>query len=118
MISGMAGPPSIAQIILDQLKEFKDESRNSMKNMREDLKEDIKEVREDVREVKLELTKEDGVLDRLAVLESRESTPISVYTSPAKKTTKEKVVSHSTTAGVVGLMYAIIELLKPWLSTK
>jgi hypothetical protein len=136
MIDPMAGTPSLAQLILDQIKEFKEESRYSSRQLKEELKEDILDVKGDVhdlkvdvqnvkldiKDVKLELTKDDGVLDRLAALESRDNTPVSISVAPAsKKTTKEQIVSSSAMAGAgggaVGLMYALTELLKSYLAS-
>jgi hypothetical protein len=137
MIDPMSGTPSLAQLILDQLKEFKEESRYSSRQLKEELKEyildvkgdvhdlkvDVQNVKLDVKDVKFELTKDDGVLDRLAALEARDNTPVSISVSPPshRKTTKEQVVNATSMAGAgggaIGIVYALTELVKSYLAS-
>lgn len=108
----------------DAVEHVENGLRRDMEKVEDNLKEDNAELKAelkaDIRDVKLELTRKDGVLDRLSSLEesTREQTPVSIVHTRSKKTTKEKVVEQSTTAGVVALMMAAIELAKSYLSTK
>lgn len=98
--------------------------RRDMENVEENLKEDNAELKAelkaDINGVKLELTKKDGVLDRLTSLEenSREQTPVSIVHTRAKRTTKEKMVEHGATAGVVAIIVPLVEIIKTYLTSK
>lgn len=103
-----------------EMSQVKDDLKEDNAEIKVELKSDINDVRRDVHEVKLELTKKDGVLDRLTSLEenSREQTPVTIVRSNAKKTTKEQMMDHGATAGIVTVIMAAIELAKSYMSTK
>ena len=103
-----------------EITQVKDDLKEDNSEVKDELKSDINGVRIDVHEVKLELTKKDGVLDRLSSLEenSREQTPVSIVHTRAKKTTKERVMDGGATAGVVTVIMAAIELAKSYMASK
>lgn len=103
---------------------------NSVEGVRDDLqdvKDDLREVRGDVKEARAEVGGKDGLRERLTAVEitvsnlvetvadlaGKESTPVSIVHQ--KKTT---IKDHGMTAGVAGIVVAIIEVASKYMQTK
>lgn len=110
---------------------------SSIEGMKEDvsdLKDDVREMRGDVREVRSDVAGKDGLRERVTTLEStacilqktveglvetlgelagRESTPISIV-----HTKKSSIKDHGMTAGVTGIVFAVLEIASQFMKTK
>lgn len=136
-----AGDPSLAHLLLEQLQDFRKESRENLKEVKDDLRDDIDGIKSDVAEVKSDvgdvatkiedvqdqLSGKGGVNERLTKLEmqvtkSHKTQPTSDSSSPpaAKKSVinKETAITAGAGVGVSGILYLVLEIVKSFMATK
>jgi hypothetical protein len=103
---------SIAQLILEQIRDFKTEIREDLR----DLKTQVSDTEEKVEDVKSELSGKGGCSERISRLETQmsrwvDNSPGNVSIVPAPPVKSKTVKDHLPTAGAAAAVVALAEII-------